>query len=180
MKKNPMTENIILVDENDKEVGLGEKLQVHREGRLHRAFSIFVFNSDNQMLIQQRNRNKYHSGGLWANTCCSHPRAGERLAEAAHRRLKEEMGFDCELTEIFSFIYKTGFDNGLIEHELDHVFAGTYDGEIKPNPEEAEAVEWIGLDELEGDLENQPGKYAYWFKQAISRVIGYKKRGSME
>jgi len=121
-------ELVVLVDENDNEIGVEEKINAHRKGLLHRAFSIFVFNSKNELLLQKRAADKYHSGGLWSNTCCSHPRPGENLKDAAHRRLQEEMGFDCSLREVFSFLYKKSFDNGLTEHELDHVFFGKFDG----------------------------------------------------
>src|SRR4030042_2763439 len=126
-------EKIILVDENDREIGTEEKLKTHEQGKLHRAFSIFVFNSKGELLLQRRAKGKYHSGGLWTNTCCSHPREGEKLEEAVHRRLKQEMGLDCPLKEAFSFIYKVRFENGLFEHELDHVFIGRVDG--KPVPD---------------------------------------------
>ena len=168
-----MEEQIILVDQNDNQIGTGEKLKVHQQGKLHRCFSIFVFNSKNELLIQQREKNKYHCGSLWTNTCCSHPRPGETTADAAHRRLQEEMGFDCSLKEIFAFTYKTKFDNGLTEHEFDHVFLGRFDGQPSPNPEEAEDWEWIGLDELKKDIAKNPDKYTSWFKISLDRVINY-------
>ena len=135
-------EQVILVDEKDKEIGLEEKIKAHKEGKLHRAFSVFVFNQKGEMLLQRRALTKYHSGGLWTNTCCSHPRKGEDVDKAASRRLKEEMGFSCGLKEVFSFIYKTGFDNGLMEHEFDHVFVGAYESEPKINPEEVAEYKW--------------------------------------
>ncbi|MGC8851384.1 MAG: isopentenyl-diphosphate Delta-isomerase, partial [Candidatus Micrarchaeia archaeon] len=138
-------EQVILVDENDRELGVGEKMEVHRNGQLHRAFSIFVFNSDGKLLIHQRAKEKYHSGGLWTNTCCSHPRPGEKLDEAIHRRLVEEMGFDCPLKEVFSFVYQVKFENGLFEHELDHVYIGKFDGDPKPNPAEVMDWKWVDL-----------------------------------
>lgn len=168
-------EKIILVDRNDREIGTGEKLDVHRAGRLHRAFSIFAFNSKGELLIQKRAKGKYHSGGLWTNTCCSHPRAGERLEDAVHRRLKHEMGFDCPLKEAFSFIYKVKFDNGLYEHELDHVFIGKFEGKPKPNPEEADEWKWVPMDELKKDVKKNPSNYTYWFRIAIERVSGINK-----
>ena len=164
-------EKIILVDKNDKEIGTGEKLKVHKEGKLHRAFSIFIFNSQGQMLIQKRNSNKYHSGGLWSNTCCSHPRAGKALTEEIHERLKQEMGFDTDLKEIFSFIYKVRFDNNLYEHEFDHVYIGRYDNDPKPNPQEAEECKWIPISELTCDTKRNPDDYTYWFKAALERVL---------
>lgn len=168
-------EKIILVDEKDREIGTGEKMKVHEEGKLHRAFSVFVFNSKGETLLQRRAEAKYHSGGLWTNTCCSHPRAGEALEKAIHRRLKEEMGFDVSLKEIFSFVYKVRFGNGLTENELDHVFVGKFDGKPVPNPEEAGGWKWISLDELKKDLEKNPGSYTYWLKVALDRLISYKR-----
>ncbi|MDP3057119.1 MAG: isopentenyl-diphosphate Delta-isomerase [bacterium] len=164
-----MEEKIILVDKNDKEIGLGEKLKVHQEGKLHRAFSIFIFNSKGELMLQQRARSKYHSGGLWTNTCCSHPGSGERFEEAVHRRLQEEMGFDCEMKEIFSFIYKAKLDHGLWEHEFDHVFIGRFDGEPRINPEEADDWKWINFDELKKDISENSGNYTVWFKIAVDK-----------
>ena len=168
-------DRIILVDEKDREIGTGEKLKVHEQGKLHRAFSIFVFNSKGETLLQKRAKGKYHSGGLWTNTCCSHPRAGERLEEAVHRRLKEEMGFDCPLKEIFTFIYKVKFDNGLYEHEFDHVFMGEFEGDPSPNPEEADGWRWVPLDELRKGVREDPENYTYWLKAALERVASSKK-----
>lgn len=164
-----MEEKIILVDEKDNEIGSGEKLKVHQEGKLHRCFSLFVFNSKGELMLQERAKSKYHSGGLWTNTCCSHPRAGEKIEEAVHRRLREEMGFDCEVKEIFSFIYKAKLDHGLWEHEFDHVFIGKFDKEPKINPEEAEGWKWIGLDELKKDMAKSPENYTVWFKIAMEK-----------
>ena len=167
-----MEEKVILLDESGKEIGEEEKIKAHREGKLHRAFSIFVFNSKGQLMIHQRAKGKYHSGGLWTNTCCSHPRPGEKLEEAIHRRLKEEMGFDCDLKEIFSFTYKAKLGE-LFEHEHDHVFIGTFNGEPEPNPGEVEDWKWIGPEELKKDMEENPDKYTYWFKEAFPRVMRY-------
>ncbi len=166
-------EKVVLVDENDKEIGTEEKIKTHREGKLHRAFSIFIFNSKDEVLLQKRAENKYHSGGKWANTCCSHPRPGENLQEAVHRRLKEELGFDVDLKEIFTFTYKVKFGNDLSEYEYDHVFIGTFDGEPKPNPEEVSDTRWIKLDELKNDIEENPDNYAYWLRACIDKVISY-------
>ncbi len=166
-----MAEMLILVDENDRQIGTEEKIKAHEEGKLHRAFSIFIFNSKGEMLLQKRAKTKYHSGGLWTNTCCSHPRDGERIEEAVHRRLKEEMGFDCELEEKFHFIYKVKLDHGLTEHEFDHVFVGKYDGEVKPNPEEADDFKWINMETLKKDLEEHPENYTEWFKIAIQKFL---------
>jgi isopentenyl-diphosphate delta-isomerase len=168
-------EQIILVDRNDSETGSGEKMDVHRNGQLHRAFSIFVFNSRGETLLQQRAEGKYHSAGLWTNTCCSHPRTGESLEEAVHRRLKEEMGFDCNLREAFSFIYRSEFGNGLTEHEFDHVFVGRFDGIPSPDKSEVSSFRWVGLEELIADIKNSPEKYTYWLKDCIGRVAGHVK-----
>ncbi|MEA2097899.1 MAG: isopentenyl-diphosphate Delta-isomerase [Patescibacteria group bacterium] len=166
-----MPEEIILVDKNDKEIGTGEKMKVHQDGALHRAFSIFVFNSQNKMLLQKRAKTKYHCGGLWTNTCCSHPRAGELLEEAIHRRLQEEMGFDCELKEIGNFIYKAEFDNGLTEHEYDHIFTGKFDSTPNLNPEEADDYKWIDLNNLKKKIKKNPDDFTVWFKIALEKIF---------
>lgn len=163
-------ENVVLVDRNNKPVGLMEKMEAHKKGLLHRAFSIFVFNSKGELLIQQRAISKYHSQGLWSNTCCSHPRENENVEAGAHRRLKEEMGFDCELKEVFSFVYKAKVDNGLIEHEFDHVFIGKYDGIPKANPVEVAKWKFVKVIELTKDIEDNAGIYTVWFKIAIKKV----------
>ncbi len=163
-------EEIILVDEKDNPVGTGDKMEVHMSGKLHRAFSIFIFNSKGELMLQKRAASKYHCGGLWTNTCCSHPRAGESLDEAIHRRLKEEMGFDCAMQETFSFIYKAELDHSLVEFEFDHVFLGRYDGNPSINPEEADGWKWIGLDEVKEDILKNPEAYTPWFKIALSRI----------
>ena len=170
--------DVILVDENDNEIGVEEKIKAHEDGKLHRAFSIFIFNSNGEMLLQQRAKNKYHSGGLWTNACCSHPRPNEKIEDAVHSRLMEEMGFDTELKEVFSFIYNAKFDNGLTEHELDHVFIGRYNGEVKPNPEEADDYKWAKIEWLENDVKLHPDKYTVWFKIALPKVIKHLKDNS--
>ena len=147
-----MEELIILVDQQDLEVGYAEKMKAHTEGQLHRSFSIFVFNSQGNLLLQKRAETKYHCGGLWSNTCCSHPRIGESLVESTHRRLKEEMGFDCELREIFSFVYRVELENKLIEHEYNHVFVGTFDLDPTPNLNEVDDWKWANLQELRKDV----------------------------
>ncbi|MEK7535609.1 MAG: isopentenyl-diphosphate Delta-isomerase [Patescibacteria group bacterium] len=162
---------VVLVDESDKEIGTEEKLAAHKKGLLHRAFSIFVINSKGEMLIQRRAMSKYHSGGLWSNACCSHPHPNEKLQEATHRRLEEEMGFDCDLKEKFSFIYKTNFENGLVEHEFLHIFIGTWDATPKVDPEEADEWAWIDMAKLQADLATHPEKYTYWFKLALPKII---------
>ncbi len=166
-----MTEHVILVDENDKEIGTEEKLRTHQLGRLHRAFSIFVFDSNGRMMLQQRAKSKYHCGGLWTNTCCSHPRPGEPLEQAAHRRLKEEMGFDCELKKEFTYVYKVKFDNGLTEHEFLHVFSGRFDSNPVINKDEADDWKWIGMKEIIADIEKNPQVYTHWFRLSLKRFI---------
>lgn len=166
-----MEDLLILVDENDKEIGTLEKTPVHEQGLLHRAFSIFIFNAANELLLQQRADGKYHSPGLWTNTCCSHPRQGEEVEDAVHRRLKEEMGMECELTFHFSFIYKHEFANGLTEHELDHVFFGYSDEKPSPNPEEVQDWKYIGMDELKEELESHPERYSPWLKICFPKVL---------
>ena len=157
-------EYVILVDENDQEIGTMEKQEAHEKGLLHRAFSVFVFNENKKLLLQQRALTKYHSAGLWTNTCCSHPRIGETIEQAAHRRLMEEMGFDCELSTKTSFIYKAAFENGLTEHEFDHVLVGSFNGEINFNPTEVKKFKWINLEELQIDLLQNNQNYTAWFK----------------
>lgn len=166
-----MQEQIILVNEQDEPVGQEEKLRAHELGLLHRAFSIFIFNSKGELMLQQRALHKYHCGGLWTNTCCSHPRVGEDTAAAAHRRLQEEMGFDCDLREVFSFVYKVPFTNGLTEHEFDHVFVGTYDPDPVLNPEEAASWKWISPKDLQAAIEADPDSYTYWLKVALPDLL---------
>lgn len=159
-----MTENVILVDELDNEVGLMPKMEAHEKAKLHRAFSVFVFNDNNELMLQQRAKDKYHSPLLWTNTCCSHQRKGEANIEAGKRRLQEEMGFSCELQEVFSFIYKAPFDNGLTEHELDHVMIGYYNENPIINLEEVESYKWMTLEAVKSDIEQNPNDYTAWFK----------------
>ena len=165
-----MEDKIVLVDIFDKPRGFAGKLEAHQKGLLHRAFSVFLFNG-HSMLIQQRNKNKYHSGGLWANTCCSHPRQGEELAEAVNRRLFEEAGIECNVSEQFSFVYRAEFANGLTEYELDHVFVGEYNGVFQRDPEETEDMKWICLSQLISDLNDRPEIFAPWFIIAAPEVI---------
>ena len=168
-----MKEFVVLVDQDDQKLGLMEKQQAHVAGLLHRAFSVFVFNSNGELMIQQRAASKYHSPTLWTNTCCSHPRDNETYDQAAHRRLKEEMGFDCDLEFKFSFIYKAHLDNNLTEHELDHVFIGTYNDEPKLNPEEVMAYRWVDLMDLKKDIEKNPQNYTAWFKIIFENYVSY-------
>ncbi|RAU84481.1 isopentenyl-diphosphate Delta-isomerase [Pontibacter arcticus] len=157
-------QEVILVDELDNEIGREEKLKAHLDGVLHRAFSVFILNDKGELLLQQRASGKYHSPGLWTNTCCSHPSPGEELQASAQKRLQEEMGFTCPLIWLFKFKYKIAFDNNLTEHELDHVFVGRYNQDPTPNPEEVESWAWVNLDSLKTDLEENPEKYTYWFR----------------
>ncbi len=167
-----MNNDVILVDENDTRVGTEEKLTAHQKGLLHRAFSVFVFNSKGELLIQKRAKGKYHSGGLWTNTCCSHQAPGEETIAAAHRRLKEEMGFDCPVWEVGALLYKTNFDNGLVENEFDHILIGEYDGPIEHvDPNEAEDWKWIKTRKLLSDMKKNPDAYTYWFKLSIEDVL---------
>ncbi len=164
-------EKVILVDSDDKEMGTMEKMEAHEKAKLHRAFSIFILNSKNQMLLQRRALEKYHCAGLWTNTCCSHPRPGEDIEAAAHRRLKEEMGFDTRLKKVTSFVYKAEFENGLTEHEFDHVFSGTFDGKIKHNPSEVCEWKYVDVKELVADIKASPEKYTPWFKICIEKFL---------
>ena len=169
-----MEELLILVDENDNEVGVIDKWSAHKSGALHRAFSVFVFNTNGELLLQQRADEKYHSAGLWSNTCCSHPYKGEKMIEAINRRLQEEMGMSCETEFMFSFIYKANLENGLSEHEFDHVYFGTTD--MQPTPEPAEVKDWkyISLQDLAMDVEKNPGVYSAWLKICLPDVIKHK------
>ena len=157
-------EKVILVNENDEPIGLMPKMEAHQKALLHRAFSVFVFNDKNELMVQQRALGKYHSPGLWANTCCSHQRQGESNIEAGKRRLQEEMGFSTDLRDSISFIYKAPFDNGLTEHEYDHILIGQYNEEPIPNPEEVNDWKWMGLEEIKDDMERSPKIYTEWFK----------------
>jgi len=157
-------EKVILVNEKDEQIGLMPKLEAHEKALLHRAFSVFIFNDKNELMLQQRALDKYHSPGLWTNTCCSHQRNGESNIEAGKRRLQEEMGFIVDLEESISFIYKAPFDNGLTEHEYDHVLIGKYNNEPKINPNEAASWKWMPLEEVRADILRHPEIYTEWFK----------------
>jgi isopentenyl-diphosphate delta-isomerase len=167
------SDELILVDEHDNPVGYAPKLAAHQDGgRLHRAFSIFIFNAAGEMLLQRRASGKYHFGGLWTNACCSHPRRGQSTIDAAHLRLHEEFGFDTELSEQFTFIYRaTDHASGLTEHEFDHVFTGRFDGQSKPNPEEIGEWKWVRPAELMAHVKARPEAYTPWFRVAIERVV---------
>jgi isopentenyl-diphosphate Delta-isomerase len=176
LKYLEMNEFVVLVDENDIDQGLMEKMEAHVKGVLHRAFSVFIFNNNSEMLLQQRAFSKYHSPGLWTNTCCSHPRNKEKAIDAAHRRLIEEMGFDCEIIPAFTFKYKAPVGQGLIEHEFDHVFTGTYNSIPSPNPDEVAAWKWVAMTELEEDMLLNPEKYTVWFRIAFPELKSFLNR----
>ena len=159
-----MEEQVILVNEKDEPIGLMGKMEAHEKGLLHRAFSVFVFNSKQEVLLQQRAACKYHSPNLWTNTCCSHPRVGETNQQAGERRLQEEMGLQVPLREVFSFIYKAPFDNGLTEHEYDHVLIGYSDAQPQINPEEVASWKWLSLEAIKEDILQAPERYTAWFK----------------
>ena len=157
-------ELVILVDENDKQIGLMPKMEAHEKAVLHRAFSVFVFNGKNELMLQQRALHKYHSPGLWTNTCCSHQRDGETNLEAGKRRLFEEMGFVTDLKETTSFIYKAPFENGLTEHEFDHILVGNYENDPLINKDEVASWKWVDLDLVKQNIEKSPELYTAWFK----------------
>lgn len=161
------SEQVILINERDEPIGSMDKMEVHRKALLHRAFSVFIFNTKGEMLLQQRSLGKYHSGGLWTNACCSHPCPGEDNLMAASRRLREEMGFTTSLSKIFDFTYKSEFDNGLTEFEFDHVFIGEYDGIIKPDTNEVKDHCFKKMDDIRESLESHPLKYTAWFHIAF-------------
>lgn len=163
-------EKIILVDEKDKEIGVGEKLKVHQDGKLHRAFSIFIFNSKGELLLQKRSKSKYHSPSLWSNTCCSHPHPNQDIKKEAKRRLIEEMGIDCDLKEVFSFIYKSNLGN-MIEHEFDHVFIGRFDRDPKPNKEEVVDWKWVNINKLKEEIDKKPEKYTPWLRIILKKYL---------
>ncbi len=163
-------EKVILVNDKDKEIGVMEKMEAHKKAMLHRAFSVFIFNDEGEMLLQQRAINKYHSGGLWSNACCSHPKPGEQTITAARRRLFEEMGFETVLSKIFHFTYKAMFDNGLTEFEYDHVFVGKYNGTILPDAAEIQDYCYKSIKEIEASLLSHKQKYSQWFQVAFPKV----------
>lgn len=168
-----MEDYVILVDENDNKIGLMPKMMAHERALLHRAFSVFIFNDNNELMIQQRAHDKYHSPGLWTNTCCSHQRDHESNIDAGQRRLQEEMGFSVALKEVTSFIYKAPFDNGLTEYEFDHVLVGHYNDDPQPNPEEVGHWKWMSLEALKADIEVNPDCYTAWFKIIFDKFYEY-------
>jgi len=171
-------EKVILVNSNDEPIGLMPKMEAHEKALLHRAFSVFVINGNNELMLQQRAHQKYHSPGLWTNTCCSHQRDGEENIEAGLRRLQEEMGFEAPLEYLFNFIYRAPFDNGLTEHELDHVMLGRFEGEPSINPEEVASWKWMDIDLIHADLNNNPADYTVWFAIIFDRFYNHLKENS--
>jgi len=165
--------DVILVNENDEQIGAMEKMEVHQKALLHRAFSIFIFNDRGEMLLHKRAGKKYHSGGLWTNACCSHPKPGEETLAAAEKRLGEEMGINTKLKKAFDFIYKASFDNGLTEHEFDHVFTGIYNGDIIPDEDEVSDYCYKTLEDIRNSLRSHPQKYTEWFKIAFAKMEEY-------
>lgn len=168
---------VILVDENDTAIGAMDKLEAHEKACLHRAFSVFIFNSDGKLLLQKRADSKYHSGGLWTNTCCSHPAPGQDTVEAAHQRLMMEMGMDTELEYVLKFKYRSAYENGLTEHEIDHVFIGHTDDIPDVNPEEVSAYKYVSLEDLQVDIDLHPEIYTTWFriisKDFLPQILTY-------
>ncbi len=170
-------EYVILVDEDNNEVGAMEKMEAHRKGLLHRAFSIFIFNEDGELLLQKRAAGKYHSAGLWTNSCCGHPRPGECTSEAAGRRMDEELNLTTALSEQFSFTYQFAFNKNLAEHEIDHVYFGRYEGAIEPNPAEISAIRWLSIDKVHQLLKSEPQNFTYWLRHimllpAFAKALG--------
>lgn len=168
-------EQVVLVNEHDEEIGLMEKMEAHEKALLHRAFSVFVFNTKGELLLQQRALSKYHSGGLWTNTCCSHPRPNETVADAANRRLMEEMGFQTPLDKVFDFIYQAGFSNGLTEHEFDHVLIGHYEGAIVPDPHEVHGYEYRTMESIQASLDAKEGLFTAWFEIIFPKMMDWWK-----
>ncbi|WP_417362067.1 isopentenyl-diphosphate Delta-isomerase [Galbibacter sp.] len=172
-------ELVVLVDEDDRQIGLMEKIEAHEKAMLHRAFSVFVFNDKGETLLQQRAAHKYHSPGLWANTCCSHQRDGESNLEAGMRRLQEEMGFTTELEEVLSFIYHAPFDNGLTEHEYDHILVGKYNQDPNVNPDEVASWKWVSLKDIKADIAEHPSHYTAWFKIIFEKFYVHIEQQSL-
>ncbi|MDO3642923.1 MAG: isopentenyl-diphosphate Delta-isomerase [Mucilaginibacter sp.] len=170
-----MEEEVILVDENDNELGRMEKMQAHKVGALHRAVSVFIFNGGGQLLLQKRAAEKYHSPGKWSNTCCTHPRPGEASIDAARRRLNEEMGMDCGLTAWGTLLYCSAFDNGLIEHENDHIFIGVTNSVPVVNPAEVEDYQYVELRTLQQSIQQHPDRYTPWLSLCLDKIDLKKK-----
>lgn len=172
-------EKVIIVNENDEQIGLMPKLEAHKKAVLHRAFSVFIVNRKGELMLQQRAAHKYHSPLLWTNTCCSHQREGETNLEAGKRRLYEEMGFDCDLKELFSFIYKAPFDNGLTEHEFDHVMIGEYENDPILNKEEVHSFKWMTFEAVKNDIESKPEIYTEWFKIIFEKFYNHLQEATI-
>jgi len=173
-------EKVVLVDEDDNQIGLMPKMEAHLKGKLHRAFSIIIFNSDRKILLQKRASKKYHTPNLWSNTCCSHQREGEDNINAGKRRLNEEMGFVTNLYNFSSFIYRVEFSNGLIEHENDHIMLGVFDGNPKPNPNEVDEWKWIDIDILAEDMQINPDHYTAWFMIIMNNYYESLKKWKLQ
>jgi isopentenyl-diphosphate Delta-isomerase len=171
LHRETMVENVVLVNEHDQAIGTYERMAAHTDGKLHRAFSIFILNSSRQLLLQRRTSSKYHSRGLWSNTCCGHPRPGESIKQASRRRLAEEMGFDSELTRLFGFVYWVELEDGLVEHEYDHVLLGQFDGTPNPDRNEVGEWRWTDLEAVSASLDDRPESYTYWFRLSFSRFL---------
>jgi isopentenyl-diphosphate delta-isomerase len=167
-----MSERVILVNERDEAVGTAEKLRAHQRGQLHRAFSVFVLNGQDEILLQRRAATKYHSPSLWSNSCCSHPRPAEATLDAAHRRLREELGFDCPLESMGAFVYRADVGGGLIEHEYDHLLLGRWEGEPTPAPAEVDDWRWISLPALRREIARTPHRFTYWLRAALRELDG--------
>lgn len=171
MQDHQLDHPVVLVDEHDAPLGEMAKLEAHEKGLLHRAFSVFVFNSRGELMLQRRAEDKYHSGGLWSNTCCSHPRPGESVETAAHRRLWEEMRLRCDLFSHFSFVYRAELDRGLVEHEYDHVLVGQSEVDPDPNPSEVAGWRWAPIDAIRRELSERPGDFTAWFRICFDRAV---------
>lgn len=170
---------VILVDRNDRKIGVEEKMKAHnrKSGRLHRALSVFVFNKNGETMLQQRTMGKYHSKGKWSNTCCSHPMPGENVMTAAHRRLREEMGFDCRMRKVFEFPYEADVGNDLREREYDHIIFGRYEGKPKPNRREVKDWRWMSLRELRSSIRRNPSRFTPWLRLMIDEVASEYGKG---
>lgn len=166
-----LRDKVVLVNEQDIAIGKMDKMEAHIKGELHRAFSVFIFNSSGQMLIHQRAANKYHGAGLWTNACCSHPQWGENVLKGALDRLQFEMGLQCNIHKSFCFLYNTPVENNLIEHELDHVFWGYTDASPYPHPDEVQDYKWASLDEIKKEINQKPQKFTFWFREAFNKII---------
>jgi isopentenyl-diphosphate Delta-isomerase len=173
-------DEVILVDENDREIGTAPKLRAHHDGALHRAFSVFLFNSRGEVLLQRRADDKYHSGGLWSNTCCSHPRPGEETDRAAERRLREEMGMTVPLLPVFSFTYRAALTDSLWEHEYDHVYIGRTDEEPRPDPGEVAGWRWASVDDVTAEMDSHPERFTVWFREPFEEIVARRAWEALE